>query len=225
MNNDLMPGIKTPEKNDQIISYYALRILIGATGVLLPLLLIIGNLIANNTLKIEFSVSDYYDNGTAGDILVGILFVLGFFLMTYKGYDKTDSRAANFGCVFALGVALCPTTSHNNIIHIMHFVFAVLLFSVFIFFSIYLFRKSDPSIKCTRQKDKRNWVYLVCGIIMIACIAGITVSMIWLEAASIEYHLVFWFESIALISFGISWVTKAEFLFLKDESNGNNKGN
>ena len=222
MNNDLLPGVKTPEKNNQIISYYALRILIGATGVLLPLLLIIGNLIANNTLKIEFSVSDYYDNGTAGDILVGVLFVLGFFLMTYKGHERIDSRAANFGCVFALGVALCPTTSSNYTIHIMHFVFAVLLFSVFIFFSIYLFRKSDAPKGVNKQKDKRNRVYLICGIVMIACIAGITISMIWLEAASIKYHLVFWFESIALISFGISWVTKAEFLFLKDEADKKN---
>src|ERR1700704_520263 len=100
MNNDLMPGVKMPEKNDQVVSYYALRILIGATGILLPLLLIIGNLIAYNNFNIEFSVSDYYDNGTAGDILVGVLFVLGFFLMAYKGYDLTDSRAANLGCVF-----------------------------------------------------------------------------------------------------------------------------
>ena len=218
MTTDLMPGVKTPEKNNQIVSYYALRILIGATGILLPLLLIIGNLIANNTLQIEFSVSDYYDNGTAGDILVGVLFVLGFFLMTYKGYDRTDSRAANLGCVFALGVALCPTTSNNNIIHIMHFVFAVLLFSVFIFFSIYLFRKTGPGRR-TKQKDNRNRVYFVCGIIMIGCIVGIAISMIWLESVSADYHLVFWFESLALISFGFSWVTKAEFLFLKDEGN------
>ena len=218
MNNDLLPGIKTPKKNDQVISYYALRILIGATGVLLPLLLIIGNLIANETVKIEFSVSDYYDNGTAGDILVGVLFVLGFFLMTYKGYDKTDSRTANLGCVFALGVALFPTTSPNNLIHILHFVFAILLFSVFIFFSIYLFRKSDPDSTCTKQKDKRNKVYLACGIIMIACIAGIAVSMIWFMELSKSCNLVFWFESIALIAFGISWITKAEFLFLKDEN-------
>src|SRR6188768_127088 len=101
MDNDLMPGVKTPAKNDQIISYYALRILIGATGILLPLLLVLGNLIAFNNFKIEFSVSDYYDNSTAGDILVGVLFVLGFFLMTYKGYDRTDSRTANLGCIFA----------------------------------------------------------------------------------------------------------------------------
>ena len=217
MNNTTTGFIKTPEKNDQIISYYALRILIGATGILLPLLLIIGNLIANNTLQIEFSVSDYYDNGTAGDILVGILFVLGFFLMTYKGYNAIDSRTANFGCVFALGVALCPTTSFNHTIHILHFVFAILLFSVFIFFSIYLFRKTDPDKEFTKQKGNRNKVYLACGIIMILCIVGIAISMIWLTQLSATYHLVFWFESIALISFGVSWVTKAEFLFLKDE--------
>lgn len=217
MANDLLPGVKTPAKNDQIISYYALRILIGATGILLPLLLIIGNLVANNTLQIEFSVSDYYDNSTAGDILVGVLFVLGFFLMTYKGYDKIDSRAANLGCVFALGVALFPTTSTNHIVHIMHFVFAVLLFSVFIFFSVYLFRKTNPNTARTRQKDKRNRVYLACGIVMIACIVGIAIGMLWLETVSATYHLVFWFESLALIAFGVSWVVKAEFLFLKDK--------
>ncbi len=211
------PFIKTPEKNDQIISYYALRILIGATGVLLPLLLIIGNLISFETLKIEFSVSDYYDNGTAGDILVGILFVLGFFLMTYKGFDKTDNRAANLGCVFALGVALCPTTSSNNFIHIMHFVFALLLFSTFIFFSIYLFRKSSTQKGVNKQKDKRNRVYFICGLIMILCIVCIALGMLAFESAAEKYHLVFWFESIALIAFGISWITKAEFLYLKDK--------
>jgi len=223
MAPDLMPGVKTPDKNDQIISYYALRILIGATGMLLPFLLIIGNLIANRTLHIEFSVSDYYDNGTAGDILVGVLFVLGFFLMAYKGFDRLDSLTANLGCVFALGVALCPTTSSNQVVHILHFVFAMLLFSTFIFFSIYLFRKSDPKKKCTRQKNKRNSIYLACGIIMIVSIASIVVSIFWLEKVSQQYHLVFWFESLALISFGFSWITKAEFLFLKDENGGQSK--
>lgn len=217
MKKVFLPVVKTPANNDQIISYYALRILIGATGVLLPLLLIIGNLVANNTWLIEDSVSDYYDNGTAGDILVGILFVLGFFLMTYKGYDRTDSRVANLGCVFALGVALFPTTSLNTLVHTLHFVFAILLFSVFIFFSIYLFRKTGPANVCTKEKDKRNRVYLVCGILMILCIAGIAISMLFFKTISETANLVFWFESIALISFGISWITKAEFLFLKDK--------
>jgi hypothetical protein len=222
MANNLMPGIKTPVKNDQIISYYALRILIGALGILLPLLLVISNLITSHTFALEDSISDYYDNGTSGDILVGVLFVLGFFLMAYKGYNRTDSRAANLGCVFALCVALFPTTSNNRIIHNLHFVFAGLLFSVFIFFSLYLFRKSEPGTVCTPQKSKRNKVYLLCGIIMTACIAGIAICRFLLQQLCETYNLVFWFESVALVAFGFSWIVKAEFLFMKDETD---KGN
>ena len=216
MSADLIPGVKTPAKNDQIISYYALRVLIGAAGVLLPFLLIIGKLVSENSFKIEFSVSDYYNNGTAGDFLVGILFVLGFFLMTYKGYDKLDSRAANIACVFALGTALFPTTSSNHSIYYLHFCFAFLLFSAFIFFSLYLFRKTGPG-RPTNQKKNRNRVYVVCGIVMIVCIVGIAAGMIFFKAACRTYHLVFWLESLALISFGISWITKAEVFFLKDD--------
>ncbi len=195
--------------NDQIIPYYTLRVLIGAAGILLPLLLWIGKLIFNNSWQIEYSISDYYDNGTAGDILVGVLFALAFFLVSYRGYAPIDSIAANFGCAFALGVALCPTTSDNKIIHILHFVFALLLFSVFIFFSIYLFRKKSPHP--TKQKKNRNKVYLICGILMIICIAGIAVYQIFDLNSS--WHPVFWLESLALISFGFSWITKAEVLF------------
>jgi len=195
--------------NDQIIPYYTLRVLIGAAGISLPLLLWIGKLIFNNSWQIEYSISDYYDNGTAGDILVGVLFALAFFLVSYRGYAPIDSIAANFGCAFALGVALCPTTSDNKIIHILHFVFALLLFSVFIFFSIYLFRKKSPHP--TKQKKNRNKGYLICGILMIICIAGIAVYQIFDLNSS--WHPVFWLESLALISFGFSWITKAEVLF------------
>ena len=155
--------------------------------------------------------------------MVGVLFALGFFLFSYKGYAPIDNRAANFGGIFALSVALCPTTDDNLLVHKLHFVFAFLLFAVFIFFSICLFRKSDPAKVCTPQKKSRNRIYLVCGIIMIICIAGIAVGQFFLEELSNRYHLVFWLESIALVSFGFSWITKAEFLFWKDANNSENK--
>ena len=204
------------KKNDQIISYFTLRVLIGAAGIMLPLLLFIGKFIVEGSTKIEFSISDYYDNGTAGDILVGVLFALGFFLGSYKGYNATDSRAANFGSAFALGVALFPTTSENEWVHKLHFVFALLLFAVFIFFSLYLFRKSAPGKIVTKQKENRNNVYLICGIIMIVGVAGIAIFSFWWQDIAQQYHLVFWLESLALTAFGFSWITKAEFLFLKD---------
>ena len=198
--------------NDQIIPYYVLRVLIGAAGICLPFLLVIGKLIYNGTFRLEYSISDYYDNGTAGDILVGILFALAFFLVSYKGYAAIDSIAANFGCAFALGVALFPTTSTNKFVHYSHFVFAVLLFSDFIFFSIYLFRKKNPNP--TAQKEKRNAVYLICGVIMTVCIVAIAAAELFLnEEVRNKLHLVFWMESLALFSFGFSWITKAEMVF------------
>jgi hypothetical protein len=215
----LLQTTRPGNDNDQIIPYYVLRVLIGAAGIFLPLLLVIGKLIFNRSMELEYSISDYYDNGTAGDIFVGILFALAFFLVSYKGYAPIDSIAANLGSLFALGVALCPTTSDHKTVHILHFVFAVLLFSVFIFFSIYLFRKSKPGTKkITKKKEERNHIYLACGIIMIVCIVFIALVSLtnFLRQETIKYSLVFWAETIALVSFGFSWITKAEVLFLKD---------
>jgi hypothetical protein len=88
-------------------------------------------------------------------------------------------------------------------------VFATLLFSVFIFFSLYLFRKSSGHP--TQQKKNRNNVYLICGLIMVTCIAVIGAFEIFDWNAS--WNPVFWFESLALFSFGFSWITKAEVVF------------
>lgn len=203
----------------QIISYYTLRKLIGSAGIFLPSLMVIGKLISEGSMKVEFSISDYYDNGVAGDILVGVLFALGFFLFSYKGPERADSRAANIGCVAALGVALFPTTFCGDCwVHYLHFVFAFILFGVFIFFALVLFRKTDPSKEMTRQKANRNKAYLACGIIMIICIAGIPISIFLLPEPSEKYNLVFWLETIALEAFGFSWITKAEFLWRDSEN-------
>lgn len=70
----------------------------------------------------------------------------------------------------------------------------------------------------TAEKKSRNKIYLICGIIMIVCIAAIAFSLLVLDTSvSAKYKLVYWFESIALVSFGISWITKSESFYLKDK--------
>jgi hypothetical protein len=166
-----------------------------------------------------------FDNAAAGDVLVGVLFVLGFFLLSYKGYERIDDIAASLGCVFALGIALFPTTSHDKLTHTLHFIFAFFLFADFIFFSLYLFRKSDKYGIKTQQKKNRNKVYLICGIIMIFCVAAIAACSFinaWAVATN-TYNLIFWFETIALASFGFSWIVKGELLW-KDAITGGDLG-
>jgi hypothetical protein len=43
------------------------------------------------------------------DVFVGILWAVGLFLISYKGYDSTDNWVTNLSGIFAIGVALFPT--------------------------------------------------------------------------------------------------------------------
>jgi len=208
---------KTQIDNSTVISFDALKRLIGTILILLPLLLVIGKLVAEKSLQLEYSISDYYDNKIAGDILTGILFVLGFLLFSYRGYAPIDSIAANFGCAFALGAALFPATSPNKFVHYAHFIFALWLFFDFIFFAIYLFRKTNPN--STAQKEKRNTVYLICGVIMLICLLGIPIFNLFPAAyqLNMKFNIIFWLESLLFFSAGLSWLTKGG-LILKDEA-------
>jgi hypothetical protein len=195
-------------KDQQIIGYQYLRMLIGACGIALPGICLIYGL-ANG--GVQESISDYYYTGVR-DIFVGILFVLGFFLLSYRGYEAIDSRFANLGFFFALGVALFPCKSPTSFFPIIHFASAFLLFSVFIFFSLFLFTKSAKDGIRTPDKDKRNRIYIVCGWVMIFCIVGIGLGMALLSGRQMQDgKITFWLETVALVAFAISWLTKAKF--------------
>ncbi|MBI2556766.1 MAG: DUF998 domain-containing protein [Planctomycetes bacterium] len=213
---------KQQNKRDLIISYLTLRKIIGIQGFTLPLVLYLGALILFQT-NIQSSISSYYHTGMRG-WFVGALFVIGFFLFSYKGYEIIDDIAGYFGGVFAVGVALFPTTpdnatsSHAQLIGYVHLAFAALFFATLIFFSLALFPKTnkDKKIVPTKRELQRNIVYKACGYTMCICIFLICVySILPDERASFlkEYNPVFWLEAIAIEAFGISWITKGELLW------------
>jgi magnesium-transporting ATPase (P-type) len=116
----------------------------------------------------------------------------------------------------AMGIALFPTTSDKKFIYTTHLVCAVLLFTVFIVFSLYLFRKAKKNTNPTPEKVKRNRIYFACGIIMIVCIVGMFGCYLINPPFAYKHNIIFWGETVALIAFGISWLTKAEWMYLKD---------
>ena len=159
-----------------------------------------------------------------GDVFAGILFAIALFLFSYKGYNRWDDLAGDLACLFALGVAILPTTpgihllNVNPIIGKLHLVFATLFFLVLIYFSLFLFTKRDPDKPLSTQKRKRNRIYRGCGFTMLACILLIAVYYLFLKPGypGLENsNPVFWLESLALLAFGISWFTKGQAI-LKD---------
>lgn len=208
--------------NDSLlVSYLSLRKAIGWIGVALPFALALGA-IAAGSAGVQRSVSAYYYTAM-GDVLVGSLCAIGVFLFSYQGYEPKDNVAGNLACLFALGVALCPTTPlaeatrADEIVGKLHLLFAALLFITLAYFSLVLFRKTDPTKTPTPRKLQRNRVYTLCGYAILVCIALIAVVSFLSNGSPIQrLRPVFWLEATAVVAFGFSWLTKGEAL-LADE--------
>ena len=224
--------------NNLVFSYMSLRNLIGFSGMLLPFVLMIFTKKTNGEF-VKPSISDYYYTGN-GDILVVLLSVLGVFLFTYKGYNWKEKALTTIAAICALGVAFSPMASVADIadtevveiapnsIHtainfggdIPHGLFAGLFFISVAIISLKYFPRSDaastkkPDGKKT-AKEKRNIVYRICGWTMLACV--FILAMYFLikpfEKLVGGFPIIFALETVAIVAFGISWLTKGETLW------------
>ena len=182
-----------PSLNDSlVISYLGLRKAVGIIGTALPFVLAFGNILLEGP-GIQSSISSYYYTGMR-DVFVGSLCAIAVFLMSYHGYERQDDIAGDLACVFALGVALFPTTPdadvapRDKIIGALHLLFAACLFLTLAFFSLVLFRKTDP-----------------------------TRAFVSSDSPVKRLDPVFWLEATAIVAFGVSWFTKGEAI-RKDET-------
>lgn len=203
-----MPGARG--YRGELVSYVTLRRIVGILGVSLPVVLALWGFALCGCARIQPSISDYYALRTR-DALVGILFTIGWFLYTYRGYERQDNVAGNLAGAFALGVALFPNSGSTTERQV-HFACATGLFLVLAYFALFLFTKSASAM--TPQKRIRNAIYRLCGVTMLGCIAAIGVYYAALVNTPLSaLQPVFWLESLALWSFGVSWFVKGETLF------------
>ena len=207
-----------------VVSYLLLRKAVGYLGIALPFVLAFGGMLLYGT-GLQRSISSYYHTGMR-DVFVGILCAIAVFLMSYKGYERKDELAGDLACIFAVGVALFPTTpdvdasSRDKLVGSLHFLFATSFLLTLAYFSLFLFTKTDPTKPPTRKKLQRNVVYKFCGsaiLVAIALIVVVTRVPDRAAAAVKTLNPVFWLESIAVVAFGVSWLTKGEAI-LKDET-------
>ncbi len=240
--NTKTPSPKT-EPIPQIISYLTIRRAVGILGIVLPVVLVVGSVVCGGCDSIQVSISKYYHTNMR-DVFVGILCAVALFMYAYKGYkNSADNIAGNLACIFALGVAMFPTSlpgqttciniTHNaSIVNYFHFISATLFFLTLAYFSIFLFTKTDKSKEELKEhypnKLKRNSIYRICGYVIIGSIILIALYLQVLKEyfpKMESYNPIFWLEALALWAFGISWLTKGKTIWVdikNDDSNANN---
>jgi hypothetical protein len=91
-------------------SYFLMRLLVGCLGLALPAVLLLGDLFFMGAkFTTRGSLSAYYHSGMR-DEFVGILFVVGILLVTYKITERNRDNLFSFVAgIAAIGVALFPT--------------------------------------------------------------------------------------------------------------------
>ena len=195
-------------------SYLALRKAVGWIGILLPFGLMVGAQVIPGGQGFQRSISHYYHTGMR-DIFVGSLSAIALFMFFYSGYEKIDDWAGNSAGVFALGVAWFPTTETGPLdrVGVVHLVFASLFFLTLSFFSLVLFTRTKGGETPTQEKIVRNRIYLVCGVVMILCLVAILIFIATTDRDGDLFPVMLVAETVALVAFGISWLTKGETMY------------
>jgi hypothetical protein len=217
----------TPSQDERPILF---RICIGGMCFVYLLVLIVLRFIFVG-FGFSDSISDYYYIPAIRNVFVGGLCILATLLMCYR-YQSVDDLASYIAGLCAIGVALfpkAPLCPPSNVhcasqlqiqIGLAHAVFAGLFFLIIALMVFFLFTRTNQDPPMARKKE-RNVIYWVCGGGMFACALCIFVTTTFLSQISWlqSSHLVFWFESAALVFFIAAWFTKGQ-VFLKDEGNG-----
>lgn len=98
------------ETNNSTMSFLKLRQAIGILGLILPIILFLGNISCLSTIGSMSAC--YYTH--MGDIFVGSLYLIGGFFICDKGYDIWDTIANRVAGTCAIIVANFPYEPNTN---------------------------------------------------------------------------------------------------------------
>ncbi len=190
----------------RIITTDALRRFVGYLGILLAFILLIGGCLLCEK-PLQSTVSAYYYT-CMRDVFVGVMFLVGSFLVTYRGHDSRDDWITTFAGLFAFTTGLVPPEGWS-LTGAVHFGAATL----FILFLAIM--SHDQFSKCSDRKMKQ--VYKDCGVIVLGCLVVIGLYILLQRTGHLEaqHGFIFWMETLALVVFGFSWLAKGDAAWTK----------
>lgn len=223
------------EHNALVISFLAVRQTLGWLGLFLPVALLAYASLPGH--RLEDSISDFYYTGM-GDVFVGTLCAIGVFLLSYTGYEPlpgerlSDKWLARTAGAAAILVALFPVrhpdypfctgnppiclqlgfAGHSEIIH---YVAAGTFFLCLALFSLFQFTRGERGTDGRLRWSVKATIYVLCGTAILANLVALVPyyrADPAARAAAADRHYLFWVETVAVLAFSISWLTKGKAL-------------
>ncbi|HEX2432788.1 MAG TPA: hypothetical protein VHI55_02455 [Gaiellaceae bacterium] len=202
-------------------SYLIMRVVVGALGVLLPLLLVLIGRWLDGEPWFRDSLSAYYYSGVR-ELFVGVLSAIGVFLFTYKVTDHSLDNTLTFVAAAAVVlVVLFPTGPSSHVaeptplqeelgvsrVQTIHFAAALLfIVSLAVISFFYGVREGRrPAREGKRPPLFWRWCHWVCALFILGALAGVGLDMLteWGPSESVLIG-----EWVAVWAFGASWLMK-----------------
>lgn len=200
-----------------MINTLKLRKILGWLGLLLPWISAILYMIFEaKAFSLPHSISDTYYYSSCIVPFMIILGSAGILLICYEGYDKQDRIVCTLSGILGLCICIFPCSDLRDpaelvgtfqlpaaVSGILHYISAVSFFCLLAYNSLFLFTKSSGLI--TPEKKKRNLIFRICGI-------GMVISFLLLIPFKLLgiFSGIWIVEAIALLFFGVSWLTKSQ---------------
>ena len=199
-----------------MVNVLKLRKILGWLGAALPIIVAALYMIFEVSAFIfpESISATYYVDSCITPFMI-ILGAAGILLICYEGYDRQDRLVCTLAGIFGLFICLFPCFTEDLSMPVgtfqvpalvsgwIHNISAIIFFGLLAYNSYFLFTKSGAEM--TAEKKKRNIIFKVCGIGMIASF----VLLIPLTLLDV-YYATWLIEAIALGFFGVSWLTKSQ---------------
>lgn len=190
------------------IEHHTIKLIIGVIAISLATLT---SLFSKTPL--ESISASYYEEGWSSTIFVGFLFAIAAFLLAYHGRSVFEMIISKIAAVAALGVAMFPCScgGHEEIIPHVHYISAGIMFLILVAFCFSFLRRAKS--KGHVQAMFRVIIYAACGITILVSISIIGLDWVFKEAISNKIsRLTFICEAVALVAFGIAWLTASRIL-------------
>jgi hypothetical protein len=205
------------EAGSVVASYLLLRTAIGWVGTLLPVVLIAGDA-AFSSGPLPNSFSDYYYTPMR-NIMVGSLCVLGAFLLVYDVGVPVYRWMTNVAGVGVLGVAFLPgspeiahLSTSQEVVGNVHVVFASIAF-VALAATMWCFARPDSDGQdAAPPSPTAATFYKASSGVMLGFVVLSGVAILLPQSVQDSTLLLFIFEALAIMTFGISWLVKGRGL-------------
>ncbi|GHA40684.1 hypothetical protein GCM10008927_01140 [Amylibacter ulvae] len=221
------PKAATPEAQ----SFLRIRRAVGYLGLAFPFVLVIGGLMLAMDDRVLPTLSDYFFTPMR-DVFTGGLIAIGFFLITYKGYEEpygfgSDKNLTFMAGLLAICVAFFPfrACAGNTICTLpqqwfqfdvsqyIHYGAAVGFFAILARLCLVNFRMVNHGVK-TNSKSGRDRIYFLAGRTilgaLIALLSLYVLDRLFGGVLDFAYRvsLVLILESICIWAFAIAWLVK-----------------